>query len=257
MVQATATERLQPDLLMRLTDADRFITQFSLTVPESALAQLGIRAEELVAILRVAGLARTSDAPLQVRDGNVLIELTSRGQSVSPAAIKQLQIRPPGAPQGVALQSFCVIESRSSLNQAVESQSLVVDARALRESVLRELAALLNTMNLQSVQDLSRHPEVARSVLNYGIASFAGLAAHDVDPKETARQLKSAIEFFEPRLRDVRVVPETAEDQPDGAELDFRIEAELWGYPASQHVTMRTSIEIDTGEVSVAYAAGG
>jgi type VI secretion system protein ImpF len=243
---------------MRLTDPDRFISLFSVKVPVPELERLGIKAAELVSILHGAGLRRIADDPLVVEGDSVIIELTSRGQSVPPAAIKQLQIRPPGAPQGIALQEFCIIESRSSLNQAVDAQAAqVVDMRNLREAVLRELAALLNTMNLQSVQDLSRYPQVARSALNYGVMSFAGKAAYDVDPKETARQLKAAIEFFEPRLRDVRVTPEPDDGKASGVLLDFRIDADLWGHPQSQQVTMHTSIEVDTGDVSVAYAAGG
>lgn len=258
MAQGTARERLQPDLLMRLTDAERFVTLFTLTVPVARLEDLGVKPEELLAILRGAGLRPASDEPLAIRDGILCIELTSRGQSIPPSAIKQLLIKPPGAPQGIALQEFCDIESRSMLNQTLDAQlAQAVDMRGLRDSVLRELSALLNTMNLQSVQDLSAHPEVARSTLNYGVTSFAGKAAYDADPKETARQLKAAIEFFEPRLREVRVTPETSDDRASGVLLDFRIEADLWGHPLPQHVTMHTSIEIDTGEVSVAYAAGG
>lgn len=243
---------------MRLIDADRFVTLFTLTVQVTELERLGVKPEELAAILRGAGLRRTGDEPLPMQGDAIVIELTSRGQSVPPATVKQLQIRPPGAPQGIALQEFCSIETRSSINQAVDPQAAqVVDMRNLRDSVLRELAALLNTMNLQSVQDLSLYPQVAQSTVNYGVMSFAGKAAHDADPKDTARQLKASIEFFEPRLRNVRVVPETDTGRADGALLDFRIEAELWGHPVSQQVTLHTSVEIDTGEVSVAYTAGG
>ncbi len=132
----------------------------------------------------------------------------------------------------------------------------MVNSRSLRESVQRELASLLNTMNLAVVQDLSLYPEVERSVLNYGVASFTGKAAHDVDPKQTAQQIRGAIEFFEPRLRNVQVTPETREGKADGSVLDFRIDAELWGNPVNQHVTMRTVIEVDSGDVSVSYQAG-
>src|SRR3546814_4276554 len=44
-------------------------------------------------------------------------------------------------------------------------------ARGLRESLLRDLGWLLNSRNLASVQDLSAYPEVARSVVNFGLRS--------------------------------------------------------------------------------------
>lgn len=257
MAEVTARERLQPDLLMRLTDPDRFITVFTITAPLAELERLGVKPEELVSILRGLGLRRAADdAPL--KDGDMLkLELLSRGQAVSPATVKQLLITPPGAPKGVMLQQFCTIDSRSSMNNAVDgADSQVVNSRSLRESVQRELASLLNTMNLAAVQDLSRHPEVERSVLNYGVANFTGKGAYEVDPKQTAQQIRGAIEFFEPRLRNVQVTPETREGKADGSVLDFRIDAELWGNPVSQQVTMRTVIEIDSGDVSVSYQAG-
>src|SRR3546814_17749025 len=42
-------------------------------------------------------------------------------------------------------------------------------ARGLRESLLRDLGWLLNSRNLDSVQDLSAYPEVARLVVNFGL----------------------------------------------------------------------------------------
>jgi predicted component of type VI protein secretion system len=37
--------------------------------------------------------------------------------------------------------------------------------------------------------------------------------------------------------------------------LAFRIEAQLWGQPAAQHLVLRTSVDVDSG--SVAVAEGG
>ncbi len=103
MAEVTAKERLQPDLLMRLTDPDRFITVFTITAPLAELERLGVKPEELVAILRGLGLRRASeDAPL--KSGDVLrLELLGRGQALAPAAVKQLVITPPGAPKGIML----------------------------------------------------------------------------------------------------------------------------------------------------------
>ncbi len=53
--------------------------------------------------------------------------------------------------------------------------SQAVSAAQLRQSVLRDLAALLNTSNLETVEDLADAPLVAKSTLNYGIPGFAGL----------------------------------------------------------------------------------
>jgi type VI secretion system protein ImpF len=257
MAEATARERLQPDLLMRLTDPERFVTVFIVSALQSELVRLRIRPDELESILRGLGLRRASDEAVTMDGDRLRMELVARGQAIAPSMVKQLSITPPGAPAGITLQQFCSIESRTSVNASMEgADGQVVNARALRESVQRELSWLLNTMNLEVVQDLSRHPEVQRSVLNYGVTSFAGRGAHEVDPVATAAKIRAAIEYFEPRLRNVQVLPDARTDGGDGSLLDFRIEAELWGNPVSQHVTMRTSIELDSGDVAVAWQAG-
>ena len=50
----------------------------------------------------------------------------------------------------------------------------VLSMRKLRESVQRDLAWLLNTSNLETVQDLDEYPLVSHSVINYGLPDLAG-----------------------------------------------------------------------------------
>ena len=60
------------------------------------------------------------------------------------------------------------------------------------------------------------------------------------------------ISQFEPRLSRLRVVPERSEDGVETHVLAFRIEAELWGQPVPQLLILRTSIDVDSGDVSIA-----
>jgi len=67
---------------------------------------------------------------------------------------------------------------------------------------------------------------------------------------------RRAVETFEPRLRDVRVRPvQTARGaaREPGTEgtLEFTIEAELWGQPVAQQMTLRTRIDTMSGDISV------
>jgi type VI secretion system protein ImpF len=106
------------------------------------------------------------------------------------------------------------------------------------------------------MQDLTAYPRVAKSVLNYGMPSFAGRALHSVDPKETAKRIREAIETYEPRLSRVQVIPEAEQEVTDGVTLGFRIEAELWGFPTSQHLVMKTNIDVESGDVQVRDYSG-
>jgi type VI secretion system protein ImpF len=73
-----------------------------------------------------------------------------------------------------------------------------------------------------------------------------------VDPQQIATAIELAIRRFEPRLSGLRVTAETSQEGNETHVLSFRIEAQLWGQPMPQQLVLRTSIDVDTGSVSVA-----
>lgn len=260
MPELNLKERLQPALLDRLIDEVRFVTVFKIQTSRSQLLQLQIAEQAVIGILSAQGLKLSQDEGGSMPGINVGDDLQWTfllgGPGVSLAQLKQLVLKPPGAPQGIAVQEFCSVESSTMLNTQVESgDRAVLSMRKLREGVQRDLGWLLNSASLDSIDDLERYPEVARSVVNFGMPSFAGKALHAIDPLVTARRIREVIETFEPRLSRVQVTPETERTDVDGMTLAFRIEAELWGYPASQHLVMKTSIDIETGDVRVGDAS--
>ncbi len=123
----------------------------------------------------------------------------------------------------------------------------VLTAAQLRQAVLRDLAALLNTSNLATLEDLSATPLVARSTLNYGIPGFAGLLESSARSGGLERELAEAIRIFEPRIR-----PESLRVQARGTRDDavpalvFEIEGELWAQPVPQQLFLETTIEVET-----------
>ncbi len=262
MAELSLRERLQPALLDRLADDERFLTVFQLESSRAELARLKLAERDWLDILFAQGLR-----PLEEGDSGRAI---SQGEDklqwrlfvptgrLSPGQLKALVLKPPGAPQGIAVQDFCRIETRNVPNAMIEaSQHRVVSMRRLRECVLRDVASLLNALNLETQLDLERYPYVQRSVLNYGMRSLAGLAAAAVDPVKTAAGIEEAIRRFEPRLRKVRVVPEARTGKQDGHQLSFRIDAELWGQPVPQQLVLRTRIETDSGNVIVSDSGAG
>ena len=129
----------------------------------------------------------------------------------------------------------------------------------LRESVKRDLAWLFNTTNFASVQDLSEYPEVARSVINFGLPSLAGLVASGLKTSELQEALRKAIVDFEPRLArsSVRVSLEKDQSQMNHNALVFTIAAELWAQPLPLHILLRTQVDLESGGVQVLEAGAG
>lgn len=255
MAQLSLRERLQPFLFDRLIDDERLLTSFEISCRRADLARLGISERDLAGILGSQGLRSPDDDGRSASPDAETVRLTLMAPAgrVMLSQLKALLLKPPGAPQGVALQSFCTIEVRSVVNAAAEpSDSSPVSMRRLREYVCRDLAALLNCASLDASIDLSRYREVQNSVVNFGMPSLAGRTARAVDPQQIAHAIEATIRRFEPRLSAVRVAPEMGEEGNETHVLAFRIEAQLWGQPAPLHLVLRTSVDVDSGSVSVA-----
>ena len=262
MAELSLRERLQPALLDRLADEERYLTIFQIESTRAELARLKLPEREWLEILLGQGLRPIEDGESGRASAHGEDKLQWRlfvpTGRLSPAQLKTLVLKPPGAPNGIAVQEFCRIETRNVPNSMIESnQQRVVSMRRLRECVLRDVASLLNALNFETHVELQRYPHVQRSVLNYGMRSLAGLSAAAVDPVKTAAGIEEAIRRYEPRLRRVHVAPETREGPQEGHQLAFRIDAELWGQPMPQQLVLRTRIETDTGNVTVSDSGAG
>lgn len=74
----------------------------------------------------------------------------------------------------------------------------------LKESVARDLEALLNTRTALTEESLEGYPHAAASVLTYGMRDFADLClTSDEDQKKVCAAVKLAVERHEPRLVNV------------------------------------------------------
>ncbi len=143
---------------------------------------------------------------------------------------------------------------RSALRRTV-----ALTGAQLRAAVLRDLQHLLNTTAAESQSDgnmdaLTPWPCVKASVLNYGVPAIAGRIRTPDDLDELARQLEVAINRHEPRLHKVRVRPGDEAGSEPGAltnPVELVIEGELLAYPLSEHVLVRTLLDLEAGRVTV------
>jgi type VI secretion system protein ImpF len=255
MAELGFREQLQPSLLDRLLDEERFITLIQVCARGAELERVRLKPAELVDILCSKGLkaaAAQAGLGLKLEADEVECWFSSPGRSVGLQQLKESILRPPGAPGGVALQSFCRLHARAILNGQLDTLDRgAFNMRRLRDSVFRDLRWLLNSMSLDTTEELARYPHVERSVLNFGMPALAGRAMSGIDPKTTAERIAVAIRCFEPRLSKVRVTPEKRAYGNQEFALEFRIEAELWGQPAPQQLLMNTRIDLDTGQATL------
>jgi type VI secretion system protein ImpF len=123
----------------------------------------------------------------------------------------------------------------------------------LRDSILRDVEMLLNSRCPETLIP-EEYTEVVKSILNFGVPEFdqfGNLAA----PSKQARLCKAfetAIQLFEPRLRNVKV--SMVHPKKREAILRFRIDAVIEA--VSEDLVFEAGLNRTSSEVSV-YAGGG
>jgi type VI secretion system protein ImpF len=136
----------------------------------------------------------------------------------------------------------------------------VMSVTELRECVRRDWMWLLNTPHLESVQpEVQSLSRVARSVLNFGMPDGTGHTVSNIDTEALERKLREVVCAFEPRLSPktvrVRVVADTHEMSHNA--MSFVIEGDLWAQPIPVPLLLKTSIDFETGAVSISELPRG
>jgi type VI secretion system protein ImpF len=134
----------------------------------------------------------------------------------------------------------------------------VLTMAQLRQAVVRDLGALFNTTNLETLDDLSMRTLTAKSTLNYGIPGFAGMIESSARLVTLEREIADAIRTFEPRIRpdSLRVRVRDSRDSRSNPAIVFEIEGELWAHPVPVQLFLETAIEIETRLAVVSEAKG-
>lgn len=122
---------------------------------------------------------------------------------------------------------------------------------ALRATVRRELAWLLNTTNFACGVDLEDYPHVRTSVLNYGVPDLAGKALNMHAVLRRAREIRAAIQAFEPRIDPQSLAVELSEKVERENTITFVIHADVRNAVRAIPVKLRTDVEADSAAVTV------
>lgn len=142
----------------------------------------------------------------------------------------------------------------------IEARGVVVTADVLREAVRRDIEMLFNIERLearylltqveeQTIESpddlLADFPHVQRSVLNYGVPSFAGRKGADYDKDALARDLTEVLRTFEPRLKRETVKVSVAYTEKTG--MKVTVDALLMLSPVPERLRLATTIDLDNG----------
>jgi type VI secretion system protein ImpF len=124
---------------------------------------------------------------------------------------------------------------------------------ALRNTIRRELAWLLNTTNFGATFELEPYPRVQTSVLNYGVPDMAGKTLERRALLQRAREIRAAVRDFEPRIDGKTLVVETVEQLDDDRhQVTFVIQGDITAAAQAMPVKFHTHIDPETASVDVA-----
>ena len=162
------------------------------------------------------------------------------------------------AEQKKSLHRLFLLERRRA---ELESRGVVVSTDVLREAVRRDIEALFNAQRFESSPlltdfeadqahdnppSLEDFPQVRRSVVNYGVPPFSGRSSRDFDRDELAKEIRSVLAAFEPRLKESATkVTVSLGDRATGLRID--IDALLLTSPAPERLRLRTVLDLENG----------
>lgn len=144
-------------------------------------------------------------------------------------------------------------------DQSAESRDdRVIPMKRLRQSVVRDLEWLFNTGAMFSRDVAEAHPDVATSVVNFGVPSFAGVQASGLHLRQVERIIRDSIWAFEPRLiRDTVRVVAVSTGAMNMRAITFEISAKLWAEPFPIEMFLRTEIDLESGGVQFSEPGQG
>ncbi len=120
----------------------------------------------------------------------------------------------------------------------------------LKDTVARDLEALLNTRTVIPEELLKSYPESSNSIVSYGLNDFAGMSLASTDDRATiCRALENAIVRHEPRLRNVVASLEVREGSIN--RLNFAISALLVVHPAQEPVSFDAVLQPSSLQYSI------
>ena len=126
-----------------------------------------------------------------------------------------------------------------------------ITVREFRQAVLRDLRWLFNTPRHISKETIYEFPEVADSVVNFGIRDITGICLADVEEGTLERELRRSILIYEPRIKPSSLSIKVTKVKDDFSGSGHKMVLELRGLlnipPVPDEISAKTEIDLETG----------
>ncbi len=177
---------------------------------------------------------------------------TSRTQdkTMAPRDRHQLSLmhvfRAAHASRDAAKEQKNLVDGDRELTQRSKERRAGTDEETLRQHLNRDMASLMNTVNLDATVSLEDYPYLRKSVANFGFGDLSQLAGTVDGPSKIAELIRKTLLAFEPRLiPDTLEVTASSDNDVADARITFDISAEMAASPAD--IPLNFVAEVDNG----------
>ena len=139
-----------------------------------------------------------------------------------------------------------VIAGRRAVGRTPISEPL------LRREVAKDVEALMNTVALESCEDLSDFECVRKSVLNFGLPDIVHRSIDEVGVNDVKGEIETALRHFEPRLES-NTIHAARDGSIDKTELKVRflVQADLRCDPVNVGVEFVADVDVDGTAIQI------
>jgi type VI secretion system protein ImpF len=122
----------------------------------------------------------------------------------------------------------------------------------LREQVKKDLENLMNSIALESTEDLARFEAARRSILNFGIPDTTHRSIDEYGVQSIEGEIGTALLNYEPRLAPgTIVVTRDSNVDPANLKIRFLIRADLICSPMNVPVEFTADVEPEDGKIAI------
>lgn len=140
-----------------------------------------------------------------------------------------------------------------AINESSSAASPGIGLDQVKASVARDVEVLLNARPGHTPEHLSGHPQVAHSLLTFGLHDVSSCSlASDRDRRRIAEAIACALRDHEPRLHDVHVA--VRDNAAPGTALCFTIQAFLQLTPSVEPVAFDAVLQPGSNRYAVSSA---
>jgi type VI secretion system protein ImpF len=167
-------------------------------------------------------------------------------------------VRPPRRPDARIMPTLLDrLRDDEPRRKSESPDEYAVSRSQMRSIIQRDLTYLLNTMNIEDQIDSERHPQVARSTVNFGVPPLAGESIASLQWSRIEQTLRSAIERFEPRLRSGSLVIRALDANKAVVQrnvLSFEVRGEIQMDPYPLEFMVQSSLDLETSQINITGA---